>query len=466
MKKSIEQTLLLLLIISLNYSCKKDWLEKKPQLSLIVPTTISDYQSILDNSSGRTGGAVPFNAGQPSLGEIAAGDFYVLDASYNSAQTELERKAYLWNQDLYAGSPIQITEWNDSYNRIFYSNIVLEGIEKITPVDTKEISAWQDVKGGALFFRAINHYDLAQLFCKVFDKTSASTDLGIPLRVTADINAPIVRATVQKTYDQIIQDLKQSASLLPVNTPISNLYKLRPNKSAAYGMLARVYLAMENYDSALVYADASLSLYNKLLDYNSLSTTAANPVPRLNNEVLWHTTLGNYTIYSATRGLIPLSFYQTYTTNDLRKGIFFISAATITYKGSYNGSGVKFSGLATDEIYLIRAECYARKGNPISSMADLNTLLNSRWKSGTFISYTATDSNDALAKVLSERKKELIFRGTRWTDLRRLNKDSRFAISLQRTIGGQTYILAPNDTKYVLPIPPNVIQLSGIEQNK
>ena len=97
-------------------------------------------------------------------------------------------------------------------------------------------------------------------------------------------------------------------------------------------------------------------------------------------------------------------------------------------------------------------------------MTDLNNLLFQRWKTGTFVPRSASSSSDALNQVLTERRKELIFRGTRWSDLRRLNKEG-YNITLQRTIQGQTFTLAPNSPLYVLPIPPDVIAQTGIAQN-
>jgi hypothetical protein len=141
------------------------------------------------------------------------------------------------------------------------------------------------------------------------------------------------------------------------------------------------------------------------------------------------------------------------------------SPSNFTIKGSYGGNSIRFTGLATDEIYLIRAECHARKGDAISAMKDLNALLEKRWKSTDWVPFTAGNANDALNKILIERRKELCFRGIRWNDLRRLNMDPQFSMTLQRTINSQTYTLPSNDPKYVLPIPIGVILLNNIEQN-
>ncbi|WP_411274200.1 hypothetical protein [Daejeonella sp.] len=63
-------------------------------------------------------------------------------------------------------------------------------------------------------------------------------------------------------------------------------------------------------------------------------------------------------------------------------------------------------------------------------------------------------------------EKELLFRGTRWTDLRLLNPNSQFAVTLNRTINNQQAMLQANDKRFVLPIPDVEVQLSGIEQNE
>ena len=66
--------------------------------------------------------------------------------------------------------------------------------------------------------------------------------------------------------------------------------------------------------------------------------------------------------------------------------------------------------------------------------------------------------------MLTERRKELLFRGVRWVDVKRLNKEG-YGISLQRTIDGQTYRLGPNSLRFALPIPEDVIAMSGMPQN-
>jgi hypothetical protein len=284
------------------------------------------------------------------------------------------------------------------------------------------------------------------------------------LRLVADINEHISRATVDQTYQQIISDLTYAAQLLPV-TP---LYKTRPSKPAAYALLARVYQTMEDYDDASLYADSCLNLYNNLMDYNTVDAYAFCSFPRFNDEVIFNCNIQSTEVNPIlpTVSIVDSNLYNSYDPNDLRRSLYFKDLGVLTFLGTYDGNFYLFGGIATDEVYFIRAECEARNGDAVSAMDDLNTVLQKRWVTSTFVSFTATDAENALKIILRERRKELVMRGLRWTDLRRLNQDPAFAVTLTRTVEGQTYTLPPNDPRYVYPIPDDVMGFNpGMPQN-
>jgi hypothetical protein len=163
--------------------------------------------------------------------------------------------------------------------------------------------------------------------------------------------------------------------------------------------------------------------------------------------------------------------FSSYDSNDLRKQLFFKKNVDNTYgfKGSYNGTGARgearnFSGITTDEMYLIRAECFARAQNKDSAMSYLNTLMQNRWRNTSWSPITASDSQDALNKVLNERRRELVWRCIRWSDLRRFNLENA-NITLTRIVNGTVYTLPPNDLRWVMLIPWEVINTTNIQQN-
>jgi starch-binding outer membrane protein, SusD/RagB family len=453
-------TYTIILSILLVVSCKKSsYLDAKSDQALVVPESLSDFQAILDNNDYMNGNSSSGGL-LPDFLQTGTDDYFAVDAPLNSQPTAF-KNLYVWNDDIYT---IPFNDWSYSYRAVFYCNVVLKGLEKLS-VSASQQQSFNNVKGSALFYRSHMFYQLAQIFAPVYELSTASNELGIPLRLDADISEPINRASLQHTYEQIIKDLKQATSLLPG----TQKYTTRPTKPAAFALLARTYLSMQDYDNALLYSDSCIQLKNTLLDYNSITSTATYRFNKESNtEILLDGVIVQNPIILPGLARVDSTLLKSYASDDLRSILFFLNRPPSgkSFRGSYDGSGFLFGGIALDEVYLIRSECYARKGKTPEALNDLNTLLEKRWVSTTFIPYTATDANDALSKILTERRKELLFRGLRWTDLRRLNK-SGSNISVTRNRGGQLFTLPPNSLNYTFLIPPDVMGFNpDIQQNK
>lgn len=435
---------------------KNDFLDSKPKTSIIVPTSLEELRAMLDNTGIFTA--------SPSLGLLACDDYYLTGTTWQSL-SELEHNSYTWEKDLY-GANRNADEWSIPWQQVLFCNIVLEQLAKLTPTAQQQ-NEWNNIKGTALFLRAYAFNSLLQNFATAYDPATAATDLGIPLKLDADIHHLLKRASVADGYNQLIGDLVQAASLLGTQVPA--VTKNRPSRPAVYALLSRVFTDTRQYDKAGKYADSCLQLYATLTDYNTVNAAARIPFSRSNEETIYYcqAVLGQLTFTSsASTTFIDTNLYRSYVPNDLRKLIFFrtLTGGNIGINWGYGGTNLPFTGLTTDEVILERAESFARAGNTAAAMSDLNTLLAKRWKKGTYQNMTASNAADALAKILVERRKELIWRGTRWMDLKRLNKEGA-NITLTRILNGQAYTLAPNSPRYVFPIPEAEIGLSGIEQN-
>lgn len=449
MKKRYNLIFLLITCSTLS-ACKKDFLEKVPNKSLLVPSTVEDFRALLDNSES------VFNTA-PTLTLFSTDDIYIQDGGTQDASIQVFN-SYVWKSDIFNGE--SNGDWNIPYQQIFYANVVIDGLKGNSYPE-------KDLRGTALFSRAIAFYHLAQQFAEPYHAGTARNLPGIPLRLSADATLKSERGNLQQVYDQIITDLKDALELLPTQVA----FKTRPSKTAALALLARVYQTMEDYSHAGFYADEALKLNNSLIDYNYLPISAAYPLPYSlpngNPEVIYHVAL----LFNATQVSSLLSvdslLYNSYSFDDLRKQIFFLNRGSkvLTFRGSYTGNFNLFAGLATDELYLIRAESNARAEKVEEAMTDLNTLLKYRFTTGKFIPYTITDQASAIRLILTERRKELLFRNLRWTDLRRLNFNPDLAVTLKRIVAGTTYELLPNSKYYTFPIPQDVVNASQINQN-
>lgn len=436
-------------------SCYKDFLDIKRDKSQVVPTQISHFQAILDNS-------IDMNRNSPHSFALIGTDEYHLTTNYwNILDKPTIKNGYIWNKEIYEGGTSD--DWNYAYQRILISNLVMEGIEKIKPKEN-ELQSWKKVKGSALFYRGINFYYLTQLFAEQYSSESKDY-LGIPLRVESDPSLKIKRASLEETYQQILLDIITSHELLPEKV----VGKLQPTKQAAKALLARIYLQMSDYKNALDWADKVIQSQSELMDYNDLDPGISYPFPAEgieNKEIIFMDLIGQVITLGALN--VDTLLYNRYDDNDLRKSLLWEDnkEGGHTFRGSYCGGTPIFTGLALDEIYLIRAECQVRLGNKESSIKDINHLLMHRFVRDTYEPVSPSISVlDLLKQIFIERNKELVFRGLRWPDLKRLNKEAEFKITLSRKIGDKVFVLQPDDVRYVWPIPFDAVDIGGLQQN-
>lgn len=449
MDKLINYIIVLLFLTSCS-----GFLDEKPSVDIVVPTTLQDLQALLDNSSMNSSSGISV---------IGTDDLITTQEGLMSLNNQItEGNAYLWKEDILEG--LSFSDWNLNYSNILTSNIVLQQLDGVSKSIQNEME-WNRIKGSALFYRAFNYYDLLRLFAPQYDPAIASTQLGVPLRLDPEIRNNEKRADLETCYAQIRMDLENSLELLP-DLPID--YPTRTSKWAAYGLLARMSLQLGRYEEALKYADLCLGIKSDLIDYNSLNPAGRFPFSQFNEEVIFHSSMVTYSYISRPLIHVNPELVSLFTDFDLRKALYLRPTNVedrFNFKGHYTSGNIGFSGIAVDEIFLIRAEALVRRGQFQEGMDMLNDLLVTRFSEGNFEPLTAVNEEVALELVLEERRKTLVFRGHRWDDLRRLNSDSKFQKTLSREIGGVTYTLLPNSKRYVYPIPQNELDFNDILQN-
>ena len=431
-------------------SCTK-FLDEKPQLSAATPDKEEDLRALLDFES-------QINLYYPGLIELGTDDYYLNNDTYSNMLVSFQ-EAYRWDKEMIT---TDVTYWRACYNTIMIANIVLEGVERLKPIKNK------DIEGEALFVRGLAHFYAAQLYCPLYNK-AADSRFGLPIRLTSDFNVPVTRATVHETYKQIIDDIKGAIPNLRDQAAEIN----RPGKRAGYAALARIYLSIGDYEQARYYADECLKINADLMDFNTIDSKPNYPITPKNVEMIYYgSTISGSAALNSSRARIPMAVYNLFDANDLRKLIYFrsVNATEYAFKGYYSGrSATYFAGFANDELFLIRAECNTRLGATEAALADINKLLEHRIRKGSFKELKLSDLKDLLLFILNERRKEMLFRGVRWSDLKRLNLEPNHAVNLVRevTTNGETkrYELPANDARYLYPIPAEVISQSNIEQN-
>ena len=432
-------------------SCNK-YLDKAGDPTKKIPHTVADVQMLLDR---------PINSGCTNI----QADEYFIPAKRFRNLVERDKNYYFnWiaNSEI---SHFNAKFWSEPYQAIFNANLSIEILNEIG-FTTQNKKEWDHAMGSAYFMRAWCLETIAWEFCKAWDEERSKTDLGAVLDLNSDVHETLSRSTVAETYAQIIKDAEEALKHLPMYPT----HPVRPSKLAAYGLLARTYLSMRKYDEALKQCDLYLQELNTLMDYNDpgMPLTPGSSFKQFSSEVIFQAipvTSGTAIHHYLTN--IDTVLYDSYHENDLRRKAFFQSYEGYPqFKGSYTGGSNPMTGICTDELYITRAECYARMGEVEKAMKDLNDLLIKRWTAADFVPLTAATKEEALAIILQERRKELLFRGLRWMDIKRLNEEgANISITRRSPDGSETGTLPPKSPRFAMQLPIDIVLTFGYKQN-
>jgi hypothetical protein len=170
----------------------------------------------------------------------------------NPLSTRMSEQVSYWQNDTESDSDGVKELWQSAYNAIAHANQALDAISKVTDED---VSA---EKGEALITRAYNHFVLVNVFCKHYNQTSSSTDLGIPyIEAPETALSPVYqRGNVAEVYKKINADIEAALPLIN-----DDIYEIKPyhfNKKAAYAFAARFNLYYEKWAKAKEYANVVL----------------------------------------------------------------------------------------------------------------------------------------------------------------------------------------------------------------
>lgn len=445
--KAISGIGILFLAIGL-LSCE-EFLDAKPSKSLVIPSTYSELDGLLnDNSLGMNR--------DPGTGPMAVDDIELTQSALLQINQK-ERNAYLWDADpnLEAFSG----EWSTLYKQVYNANMVLDCIGEL-----EEGSKKGHLEGKAQFVKGQAYFYLLQEFCLPYRAETAGEELGIPLRNTVDVNELTQRSSLEESYAEVEKLLLRSAELMEE----MDISRKTPSKWAAFALLSRFYLIKGDFQQSLEFADEALTIGNELLDYNVLDTASLNPFPEFGTENIYNVTLSLRGFWTSSgTGVLP-ELYASYDSADLRKYLFFRKSPeqVMVFKGSYTGNYELFGGLATDELYLNKAESHARLGEDEAASATMDALLVKRYAAGEYSGLAVDENESLLERILEERRKELVFRNIRWFDLRRFSVEDELAVSLSREFEGREYSLDPGSTQYAFPIPMDELRLNGLKQNE
>ncbi|WP_224994361.1 RagB/SusD family nutrient uptake outer membrane protein [Cesiribacter sp. SM1] len=336
--------------------------------------------------------------------------------------------------------------WYVAYKIVNTANQNIESVEEgISPSS-------DHLLGENYFLRAMAHFDLLRLFAKPY--SHGTDNPGIILRLNSTDPDNKARATVGESYEQVVSDLEKAAALMSRANGRGVEYA---SKEAAWALLSRAYLYMEMNDKAIQYASDVIESpkFQLVPGEDYLNSFWNTPSSRESILIIKHTLqddrgtgsigsmyltdqIGWGEIYASEplrqllgqhpedvrNDLIVPQYASDGVTVETRNGIpkYFIT------KHSYQDGVVTLNSphvLRLAEMYLNRAEAYAKLGQDQLALDDINVIRQRAGLSGDAL-YSLTNlqgASSVLGAVLQERRLELAYEGHRSIDLYRNKLD-------------------------------------------
>lgn len=411
--------------------------------------------------------------------------------------------------------------WQAEYPKIYLANVAIE--QAMNVVGPEEDKA--NLKAEGHFLRAYSMFNLAVAHTLYYTGENGE-ELGLSLQTT-NFEDSSARANLADTWAAIEADLQEALKItVKLQGKDGRNRVWRATTASVNAFAARYYLYRGDLASAQSYAEKALAEYSTLWDYNTDMSFSPNEntyetnlgtisvvYPKTVDERIsgaaaygtWFDTPGIYlarSFYSAYWWFVPSQdLMDTYaidvpggdSQNDLRFRYFYVEDFSLN-RGCTKDPAFRWWGLMMNyyesincgpsvaEMMLIKAECQARGGDFAAAMKTIAPLRKARIDASVYTELTATSKDDAIKKVLQERRRETMMT-LRWYDLKRLNANDYAAddVTVSRQYyeynaaagtvlmdkGVKTYTLEPNSRHYAIPIPKTEIAngKGAIQQN-
>ncbi|HEY1022771.1 MAG TPA: RagB/SusD family nutrient uptake outer membrane protein [Flavisolibacter sp.] len=397
-------------------------------------------------------------------------DFYVYPdiAGGNikySRNAEVLFNSYSFTRDELVGNDLR-NFYNLAYSVLYGANNILQQVNRVTDASASQRSR---IRAEAFAFRALVHFDLVRTFAQPYGFTPDASHPGIVLRTAnpSVLQPTPEKASVRQVYDQVVADIDTAINLYAKSGTIYPTGDARTflSTDALNALKTRVALYRNDLETVISHASELI---------------AANRYPLVSNGSYVSSWSGrNISSESIFELLIPVSgssgglgaFYNPsvnvngpfaatndllnlYAPGDIRGASSLYvrqqqTGGTFYYTKKYQGIADSINNiriLRSSELYLNRAEAYAKTGRLPDALADLNVIRKRALPAAT--DFVSDDQQVVLDEILLERRRELAFEGHLFFDLAR-NKKDLVRIDNTAAIKSFTY---PNPL-YAYPIP-------------
>ena len=414
----MKYTIAFISMLVLSVSCKKFVAIEAPSTQLVAATVFTNDQTAIAAQlaiyARMEGDGLAYQ--QQTYNGLSGDEF--MNYSTGVATTDLA------SNNLTAENTIVLGFWSNYYKYIYQANAILESLEKSYLLSE---SVKKQLTGESKFVRAFCYYYLCSLF----------GDVPIVQSTDYRVNSQLPRNNVAEVIAFIENDLVTALPLLSTNYLDANnaitAERVRPNKSAAQALLARVYILLNQWEKAENTA-------TEVINGNYQLVTNPDLVFLKNSaEAIWQfqSVVPGYNSYpgaqlilttTPTVAALDTNFIKAFAATDKRK-LQWTKSITVAgktyyypfkYKVRQNASSITEYSMVMrlSEQYLLRAEARLKQNKLSEAHQDINHI---RTRAG-LVSLAGLSGSALMDSINKERRFELFAEfGDRWLNLKRTN---------------------------------------------
>lgn len=477
MKKYILMSCLILMFTT---ACNDDLLDTQPETSIPESIAFSTPEKILaqtnnlykqlQNQSFYGGRFIVFN-------EQRADQFGQNDGNAATGSA-------VWNQNVASTNDFVNNVWSIGYTAINASNILISKMNETTVI-SKELA--KNYIAEAKFVRAFCYFSLIQTYAKPYNQDKSS--LGLPLRltpITTSGNNDMARSSVEMVYNQILKDLDEAETDLPVSYATPLLNASRAKKVTAIALKTRVLLVQNNFDKVISeakkivsatapfqYTEGTLTQklepnYTTIFGGSYTGPEAVFSIPFANSTTetpsaqyaLAYNYLTQPIIFLAAAGIVSDPAFSAAA--DARSSLIGTSAANQKVLKKFSVTTAPFRDyvpvIRYAEILLNYAEAAANTDDLLQASALLKAVRNRSDPAYVFPESDIATKEAVLAAIQKERDIEFLGEGFRLMDLQRKVQ----TLPAKKGAIGTAPLVLPTSSNYIWPIPSGEISTNKL----
>ena len=205
MKKSYQyiiRSIIFGLFVLTGFSSCKKYLDEPPSKTTSLVVTTTDQLSALLNNYSQF-----YSEGNRTA--IHSTDDYELPQSlYNARPATFSSMAtiqfMLWDIP-YLPDDTREGFWSGEYKKIFYANMALDYLDKVTGTDADKAA----IKADAHLIRAYSYWELANTYCLPYTEANKN-EAGLPIKLSTSFEEPFVRKPLSAVYSLIESDIAEA----------------------------------------------------------------------------------------------------------------------------------------------------------------------------------------------------------------------------------------------------------------